>query len=201
MAGEPTADPVVLENYEQGEFEILPDQFTSVVPEAEFLPNMKKWVKSTKTIPTRDRAVLHMGDCDIYPLPTDEEADEDASGSEDDSEPESRSHSRSAEPVQRLMGKELSEPPHLCELTVTAAAEVTAEKPTGQEVTPNGGPTASLCESRRAATVRKKVEVVVDDPTVQQAMRGTHREQWITAMLDELTSLREHDVFELVECH
>ena len=75
-----------------------------------------------------------------------------------------------------------------------------AEKTAGQEVIPSSGKTASRSESRRAAAARKKVEAMLDDPTVQQAMRGCHREQWIIAMLDELASLREHDVFELVWC-
>ena len=73
-----------------------------------------------------------------------------------------------------------------------------AEKTTVQRVSPSGSKTACR-ESRRVAAARKKVEANVDDPTLKQAMAGAHRERWIEAMIDELTSLSEHDVFELVD--
>ena len=67
--------------------------------------------RPAETIPTRARAVLHIGDCDLFPFPADGNTDEDSDESDSGDDSESRSRSRSAEPVQRSMGRELSEPP------------------------------------------------------------------------------------------
>ena len=54
-------------------------------------------------------------------------------------------------------------------------------------------------ESRRVAASKKKATRVRDEPTLRQAMACIHKERWLEAMLDELTSLSEHGVFELCE--
>ena len=54
-------------------------------------------------------------------------------------------------------------------------------------------------ESCRVAPSKKKATRVRDEPTLRQAMACIHKERWLEAMLDELTSLSEHGVFELCE--
>ena len=54
-------------------------------------------------------------------------------------------------------------------------------------------------ESRQVAASKKKATRVRDEPTLRQAMACIHKERWLEAMLDELTSLSEHGVFELCE--
>ena len=54
-------------------------------------------------------------------------------------------------------------------------------------------------ESRRVAASKKKATHVRDEPTLRQAMACIHKERWLEAMLDELTLLSEHGVFELCE--
>ena len=70
-----------------------------------------------------------------------------------------------------------------------------AEEAEVQTVT--GGPAEARSESRRVAAARRDTAWVRDDPTLNQAMAGIHRERWLEAMLDELRSLSEHGVFEL----
>ena len=54
-------------------------------------------------------------------------------------------------------------------------------------------------ESRRVAASKKKATHIQDERTLRQAMACIHTERWLEAMLDELTSLSEHGVFELSE--
>ena len=54
-------------------------------------------------------------------------------------------------------------------------------------------------ESRRLAASKKKATHFCDEPTPRQAMACIHKDRWLEAMLDELTSLSEHGVFELCE--
>ena len=54
-------------------------------------------------------------------------------------------------------------------------------------------------ESRRVAASKKKATSFRDEPTLRQAMACIHKERWLEAMLDELTSLSEHGMFELCE--
>ena len=52
--------------------------------------------------------------------------------------------------------------------------------------------------SRRAAAARKKAAAYSDEPSLKEAMSGFHREKWLEAMRDELASLAENGVYELV---
>ena len=47
-------------------------------------------------------------------------------------------------------------------------------------------------ESRRVAAAKKKAARCRDEPTLNQAMPWIHRERWLEAMLEELSSLSEH---------
>ena len=53
-------------------------------------------------------------------------------------------------------------------------------------------------KSRRVAAARKKVAAYKDDPSLKKAMSGIHRDKWLEAMRDELASLTENRVYELV---
>ena len=72
-----------------------------------------------------------------------------------------------------------------------------AEEAEVQTVTCGGA--SAQRESRRAAAARRNAARVRDEPTLNYAMAGIHRERWLEAMLDELHSLSEHGVFELRE--
>ena len=53
-------------------------------------------------------------------------------------------------------------------------------------------------ESRRVAAARKKVAAYSDEPSLKEAMSGIHRDKWLEATRDELASLTENGVYELV---
>ena len=53
-------------------------------------------------------------------------------------------------------------------------------------------------ESRRVAAARKKAAAYSDEPSLKEAMSGLHRDKWLEAMRDELASLTENGVYELV---
>ena len=53
--------------------------------------------------------------------------------------------------------------------------------------------------SLRVAPFKKKATRVRDEPIRRQAMACIHNERWLEAMLDKLTSLSEHGVFQLCE--
>ena len=53
-------------------------------------------------------------------------------------------------------------------------------------------------ESRRVAAAQKKAAAYSDEPSLKEAMSGFHREKWLEAMRDELASLTENGVYELV---
>ena len=72
-----------------------------------------------------------------------------------------------------------------------------AETGTSQTVT--GRSKNARRESRRVAAFKQKAMRVRDEPTLRQAMACIHKERWLEAMLDVLTSLSEHGVFDLCE--
>ena len=72
-----------------------------------------------------------------------------------------------------------------------------AETEASQTVT-RGGKSARH-ESRRVAASKKKATRVRHESTLRQAMACIHKEGWLEAMLDELTLLSEHVVFQLCE--
>ena len=45
----------------------------------------------------------------------------------------------------------------------------------------------------------KKATRIRDEPTLKQVMACIHKERWLEAMLNELTSISKHGVFELCE--
>ena len=53
-------------------------------------------------------------------------------------------------------------------------------------------------ESWRVGAARKKAATYSDEPSMKEAMSGLHREKWLEAMEDELASLTENGVYELV---
>ena len=53
-------------------------------------------------------------------------------------------------------------------------------------------------ESRRVAAARKKVAAYSDEPSLKEVMNGIHKDKWLEAMRDELASLTEKGVYELV---
>ena len=53
-------------------------------------------------------------------------------------------------------------------------------------------------ESRRVAAARKKAAAYSDEPSLKEAISGTHRDKWLEAMEDVLASLPENGVYELV---
>ena len=48
------------------------------------------------------------------------------------------------------------------------------------------------------AAARKKAATYNDEPSLKEAMSGLHREKWLEAMEDELASLTDNGVYELV---
>ena len=82
-------------------------------------------------------------------------------------------------------------------LAMADSVPPTAETEASQTVT--GRSKNARRESHRGAASKKKVTRVLDEPTLRQAMACIHKERWLEAMLDELTSLSEHGVFELCE--
>lgn len=61
-----------------------------------------------------------------------------------------------------------------------------------------GGDKIARRETRRVAGSKKKAARVRVEP-LRQAMTCIHKKIWLEAMLDDLTSLSEHVVFELGE--
>ena len=53
-------------------------------------------------------------------------------------------------------------------------------------------------EYRRVPAARKKAAAYSDEPSLKEAMSGIHRDKWLEAMRDELASLTENGVYELV---
>ena len=53
-------------------------------------------------------------------------------------------------------------------------------------------------ESRRVATAQKKAAAYSDEPNLKKAMKCIHKDKWLEAMQDELASLTENGVYELV---
>ena len=82
-------------------------------------------------------------------------------------------------------------------LSMAGSVPPNAETEVSQTVT--GRSKNARRESRRVAASKKKVTCARDEPTLRQAMACIHKERWLEAMLDELTSLSEHGVFELGE--
>ena len=48
------------------------------------------------------------------------------------------------------------------------------------------------------AAARKKAAAYSDEPSLKEAMNGIHKDKWLEAMQDELASLTENAVYELV---
>ena len=48
------------------------------------------------------------------------------------------------------------------------------------------------------AAAQKKAAAYSDEPSLKEAMSGFHRDKWLEAMRDELASLTENGVYELV---
>ena len=57
-----------------------------------------------------------------------------------------------------------------------------------------GGGKNARRESCRVAASKKKASRIQYEPTLRQAMSCIHKERWLDAMLDELSSLSEHGV-------
>ena len=53
-------------------------------------------------------------------------------------------------------------------------------------------------ESRRVAAARKKAAAYSDEPSLKEVMNSIHKDKWLEAMRDELASLTENGVYELV---
>ena len=53
-------------------------------------------------------------------------------------------------------------------------------------------------ESRRVAAARKKAAAYIDEPSLKGVMNSIHRDKWLEAMQDELASLTENGVYEIV---
>ena len=53
-------------------------------------------------------------------------------------------------------------------------------------------------ESRRVAAARKKAAAYNHEPSLKEAMNSFYRDKWLEAMQDELASLTENGVYELV---
>ena len=88
-----------------------------------------------------------------------------------------------------------------CRLGVLAAlkcATPDAEQAAPAKVTPCEAVETAGGESRRVAAARKKAAAYSDEPSLKEATSGFHRDQWLEAMRDELASLTENGVYELV---
>ena len=62
-----------------------------------------------------------------------------------------------------------------------------------------GGSKSARRESRHVAAGKKKAARCRDEPALNQAMVCVHRERWLEAMLEKMSFLSEHGVFELCE--
>ena len=83
---------------------------------------------------------------------------------------------------------------------VSAMADCVPPDAEATEVqTVTGGSNSARCESRRVAAAKKKAARYHDEPTLNQAMACIRWERWLEAILEELSSLSEHGVFELRE--
>ena len=88
-----------------------------------------------------------------------------------------------------------------CELGVLAAVNCAtpgADQAAQAMVNPCKAEKTAGGESRRVAAARKKAVTYSDEPSLKEAMSGLHREKWLEAMEDELASLTENGVYELV---
>ena len=88
-----------------------------------------------------------------------------------------------------------------CELGVLAAVNCAtpgAKQAAQGMVSPCNAVNTAWGESRRVAAARKKAAAYSDEPSLKEAMSGIHRDKWLEAMKDELASLTENGVYELV---
>ena len=88
-----------------------------------------------------------------------------------------------------------------CGLGVFAAvncATPDAEQVAQAMVTPCEAVKTAEGESRRMATARKKAADHSDETSLKEAMNGIHKDKWLEAVQDELASLTENGVYELV---
>ena len=87
-----------------------------------------------------------------------------------------------------------------CDLGVLAAvicATPGAEQAAQAMVSPCEAVKTAGGDSRRVATARKKA-AYSDEPSLKEAMNSIHKNKWLEAMQDELASLIENGVYELV---
>ena len=88
-----------------------------------------------------------------------------------------------------------------CNLGVLAAVDCAtrgAEQAAQAMVSPCKAVKTSGGESLRVAAARKKAAAYSDDPSLKEAMSGLHRDKWLDARRNELASLTEIGVCELV---
>ena len=86
-------------------------------------------------------------------------------------------------------------------LAVVNVATPGAEQAAQAMVTPCEAVKTAGGESRRVAAARKKAAAYNDEPSLKEAMKCIHRDKWLEAMRDELASLTENGVDELVSLH
>ena len=87
-----------------------------------------------------------------------------------------------------------------CTLGVLAAVNCAtpgAEQAAQAMVSPCEAVKTAGGESRRVAAARKKA-AYSDEPSLKEAMNSIHKDKWLEAMQDELASLTENGVYELV---
>ena len=73
-----------------------------------------------------------------------------------------------------------------------------AEQAAQVMVTPCEAVKTAGAESRRVAAARKQAAAYSDEPSLKEATNSIHRDKWLEAMQDELASLTENGVYELV---
>ena len=83
-------------------------------------------------------------------------------------------------------------------LAAVKCARPDAEQTAQAMVTPCEAVKTAGGEPWRVAAARKKAAAYSDEPSLKEAMNGIHRDKWLEAMQDELASLSENGVYELV---
>ena len=83
-------------------------------------------------------------------------------------------------------------------LATVNCATPDAEKAAQAMVTPCEAVKTAGGEFRRVDAAQKKAAAYSDEPSLKKAMNSIHRDKWLEAMQDELASLTENGVYELV---
>ena len=83
-------------------------------------------------------------------------------------------------------------------LAAVNCATPDAEQAAQAMVTPCESVKTAGGKPRRVAAARKKAPAYSNEPSLKEAMNSIHNDRWLEAMQDELASLTENRVYELV---